>query len=112
MWQAKGTCGETRRALTKFFSEGVNQIFLCPRNSSEGDAFEISTNHSYFCLQCLAGNHLLLKLLTRWANSNNAPVQPIALPASRVRAHTHIHSPVPCQCLLCSNETSGLSEMA
>lgn len=96
--------------------EGVNWVFLCPRDSSEGDAFEISTNCSNFCLQCTAGNQLLLKLLSVWANLGNALVQSIALPASHVHTHTHVcmhtHSLVPCQCLLHSDTTSGLPEKA
>lgn len=66
----------------------VNCIFLCPRDNSEGDAFEISTNHSYFCLQCLSGNQLLLNLLTGWANLDIALVQSIAPHASHVCVHT------------------------
>jgi len=77
--------------------EVVNHIFLCPRGSCEGDVFEISTKHSYFYLQCLAGDQLLLKLLTGWANLDNAPVQCTTLLASHVRAHTHTHThTLPC----------------
>lgn len=65
--------------------------FFCRRDSSEEDVFEISTNHPYFCLQCLAGNQILLNLLTGWVNLKNylGSVHCAALPASHMCPHTY-----------------------
>lgn len=72
--------------------------------------FKISTNRSDFCLQCPAGNQLLLQLWNGWANLDRVLAPCSVLPASHVHKHTHTHrhSPVPCQCLLHSNATGGL----